>query len=158
MTTLYIMQGIPGCGKSHVAKLIAQATGAFIASADTFHGLYDHEGFHPELLGSAHANSFRNVARGIRLGRTVILDNTNLIVQEVTPYVIMAHEFGYEVKLVRVPCRPSVAFKRQTHGVPKEVHEKMYRRFKSFKRPDFWPVSIHSAAKIVLDLTGAVLA
>lgn len=137
--SLLLMQGIPGGGKSYFAKKLAAPLDALIVTADSYPGLYADGKFHPDLLPHAHGMCLRRVCRAIRAGRSVVLDNTNLVAAEITPYVLVGVEFGYQVELVRVPCAQKVAFGRQSHGVPEDKHKKMFDQFKGFRVPSYWP-------------------
>jgi tRNA uridine 5-carbamoylmethylation protein Kti12 len=136
MPTLYLMQGIPGSGKSFQARILSP--GDQIVSADAYPGLYVDGVFDSRLLGEAHAACFLGTALLMAAKRSVIVDNTNLIVSEVTPYVMMALGFGYDVQIVRVKCSLRKALRRQTHGVPEETMKAMFRRFEGFKVPSYW--------------------
>jgi len=142
MAKLIIMQGIPGSGKSRVARKLAKRLGASIVSADDLPGLYAADGFHPELLGEAHKRCFRLAVEHARAGHSVIVDNTNLTALEMAPYVALGAAFGYTVEIVRVLCPQPVAYARQTHGVPLAVHRGMARRLREFQMPPYWDVTI----------------
>jgi len=150
MAKLIIMQGIAGSGKSRVARKIAQKLartwrgigGPVVVSADAYHGLYDEDGFHRELLGAAHKECFRRAVVAVQASASVIVDNTNLSALEMAPYVALGAAFDYEVEIVRVLCPQPVAYKRQTHGVPLGIHRSMAQQLKRFQAPSFWEVSI----------------
>ena len=142
MAKLIIMQGIPGSGKSRVARKLAKRLGASIVSADDLPGLYAADGFHPELLGEAHKRCFRLAVEHARAGHSVIVDNTNLTALEMAPYIALGAAYGYGVQIVRVRCPQPVAYARQTHGVPLAVHRGMARRLREFQMPPYWDVTI----------------
>jgi tRNA uridine 5-carbamoylmethylation protein Kti12 len=142
---LILMSGIPGSGKSRIARRLAGQSWN-IASADDYPGLYDKEGFHKEYLGAAHKACFRYTLDLLAAGRRrVVVDNTNLSAINVSPYVALGRAFDYEVEIVRVLCPQLVAYRRQTHGVPLDIHRKMAERFKKFTVPAYWDVKVREA-------------
>ena len=122
--TLTIMRALPGAGKTYHATRIAAETGAGIGSADTFPGLYgpaDENGrptYNVALAGSAHGACFRHAVESLQSGQSVIVDNTNLSLDEIAPYILLAQAYQAEPKVLTVACDPEVAHARNTHGVP----------------------------------------
>lgn len=127
MPTLYLMQGLPGSGKSYHAKQIAAESGAVVYSADDFPGLYTYGEpggppvFDRTLLGPAHGACFACVVAALQMGRSVVVDNTNTTALELAPYILAAQAYGAAPVVVRVERDPSVAFDKNTHGIPKRV-------------------------------------
>lgn len=144
---LTIMRGIPGSGKSTEADRILEDQGGSALSADLYPGLYTHDEngdikINPHLLGAAHGECIRGAVASLMQGDSVIIDNTNLTVAECAPYVALGLAYGADVEIVGVGCDPDVAYKRQTHGVPRHVHMGMVERFKAFDPPPHWAFSI----------------
>jgi hypothetical protein len=120
------MSGISGSGKStHAQKFAA----ALILSADEYFIREDQYRFDPQKLREAHADCFRrfvltmhseNCALTKRYS-TVIIDNTNTTVPEISPYVLGALAFEWEPELVTILCRNTddveTANSRNVHGV-----------------------------------------
>jgi predicted kinase len=143
MLTLTIMQGVSGSGKSSIARRLYDETGAGLASADGFPGLYTPQASGPPafnigLLGQAHGACFLDTIEGLRSGRSMIVDNTNTTVEEIAPYVLLAQAFGASVKILRVQTDPAVALARNTHGVPPAAHAGQVARLASFVLPFHW--------------------
>lgn len=127
---IYIMQGLPGSGKSTIAAERARTfpgPDPEIVSADHLPGLYKtglNKSGQPEttidrsLLGKAHATCFRAALAALQEGRTVFVDNTNLTVEEVAPYVMLGQAFGASPVILRARCNVMTALRRNTHGVP----------------------------------------
>lgn len=140
--TVYIMQGVPGSGKSWQAQRAAAVFGASIVSADTYPGLYTMDAgwlrFDPTKIGEAHGACLRSAVEALQAGLSIIVDNTNTTVIEMAPYVALAQAYGAAPVIIRVECDPSVAFARNTHGVPLVVHQKLAAQFASFEPADFW--------------------
>lgn len=134
-----IMRGVPGSGKSTMAKRICedrQWRNAHIVSADHFFmdttdGTYR---FNPEQIGLAHNSCFLRFLDNVQeREEAVIVDNTNTRLWECAPYVLAAQSHGYEVELIHLRANtPDDVVKmseRCIHGVPKQVCLDMYDRF-----------------------------
>ena len=137
----FILRGVPGSGKSFLAKQLAKSRGAVIVSADTYF-----EGrkiaFNPALIGEAHASCFRAFLRTASAKRSdIVVDNTNLTAWEISPYYLGSAALGYDAEILEVDCDPSVAFARQTHGVPAHVHKGMAAAFYNERLPPFWKIT-----------------
>jgi predicted kinase len=139
MLKMFIMQGIPGSGKSRFVRRLAPA---WVCSADSYPGLYTDAGFDSSKLGKAHTFCFKQAMLALQGGASVVIDNTNLNVIEVSPYIALGKAFDCTIEIIRVRCPQLVAYRRQTHGVPLALHRKMAQRFKSFVAPAYWEVRV----------------
>lgn len=144
-TTVTILVGVPGSGKSHHT---ASLTGAVVVSADHYFvelggGTY---AFDPTKLGAAHGQCLRRYTEALQRGEAhVVVDNTNTTSLEMAPYVSLALAYGYAVTIVRVTCDPAVAAARNTHGVPEGAIRAMHARIESMMDagfPPFWGVVV----------------
>lgn len=137
--TLYIMRGLPGSGKSFLAKLIAEAysdNDVAICSADHYFinketGVYE---FNCEKLWQAHQYCQYKFSSAIASKKKcVIIDNTNVTKKEVNYYKHKGEAAGYTV--VTVLPTTSWAWNidelvaRNQHGVPRESIERMMERW-----------------------------
>lgn len=134
MRTVTIMRGLPGSGKSHIARLIAnEHEPATICSADHFFeksGIYK---FDPKMIGKAHAECKDDFEAALqRKDEAVIVDNTNTQKWEYEWYVQRAEKHGYIVSIIRVDTSLSdeELAKRNTHAVPAETIRRMRERMK----------------------------
>jgi hypothetical protein len=66
----------------------------------------------------------------------IAVSNTNIRVWELAPYVRIAEAFGFEVRIMRMVCRPEVAIARGVHGVPVEQVWKMFTEMETL--PAHW--------------------
>tara|TARA_S200002703_G_C3775790_1_gene238879 strand:- start:506 stop:970 length:465 start_codon:yes stop_codon:yes gene_type:complete len=152
MNKMILMRGIPGGGKSTRAREIAATyiaeggSSAAICSTDDFHmedGVYV---FKPKMLGDFHVRNQMRVydlmSSGVEL---VIVDNTNIKRKDMTVYISNAGACKYEVEEIIVGKEflvPSmemephaftgyidICAQRNTHGVPKNVIERMAKSF-----------------------------
>jgi len=134
---IYILQGIPGSGKSYHATSLDST--AVICSADNYPGLYPPGGgFNAALLGQAHGACFRTAVEAVQADRSVIVDNTSLTVVEMAPYVALAQAYNAAPIIIRVQCDPKVALARNKHGVPPAAHAAMAKRLEEFVFPPYW--------------------
>lgn len=118
---LYVLQGVPGSGKSHLANLIATGIpDCVICSTDSFFTVDGVYLFDPGMLATWHKASQRRARIALSHGRTVVVDNTNIRRWECKPYVTFAVERGIPIVFIRVngPWQT-------THGVPPERIEAM---------------------------------
>lgn len=141
---LFIMQGLPGAGKSFYVKgALGMHPGAVVVSADRFPGLYVHDEagrpvIVPHLMRPAHGACFREAVRAVLAGQTVIVDNTNTTLAEVAPYVTLAMAYGHAPVIVRVTADPAVCAARNTHGVPREAMDRLTQHLSQFVAPSHW--------------------
>ena len=95
-----ILSGLSGSGKSTYAS----ALGGVVCSADDF--FVNDDGsyvFNPTKLQDAHAYCFRSFLEALQgTNETVVVDNTNTRVEEISPYVLASHAFGIEPKIITV--------------------------------------------------------
>ena len=101
---LYIMRGIPGCGKSHRAsKLSQRLNGAPIMSADNFFG--EGEEYKKNWsISKAHLGHRDCEAKVLTAMKSktpsIIVDNTNLVLSMFRVYLDYALDHGYAAHLV----------------------------------------------------------
>ncbi|XP_065188457.1 uncharacterized protein LOC135819217 [Sycon ciliatum] len=132
---MYILRGLPGSGKSYLAKQLSSERGQ-IVSADYYFmrdGRYE---FDPSQIGRAHewcqSKAKDHVAKGVS---PIVVDNTNTQLWEMKPYVVMARDGGYEIEI----REPTTSWKwnvqelarRNSHGVPADKIRLMKDRFRT---------------------------
>lgn len=138
------MRGLPGSGKSYLAKQIKNTVVTTeklwpimvqIFSTDDYwirpDGAYD---WNFNLIKEAHKWNLSKVNEQLSLQKMAIVDNTNTTYKEILPYLKIANLHG-NVKVIL--CQPQTAwafdvdecFKRNTHRVPLETIKKMKTRF-----------------------------
>ena len=101
---VYLMRGLPACGKSHTARKLAGDTGAVFETDEYF---YTQVGDDPkrydyseELLPEARRWNFERFAAGIEAGISpIVLDRGNGLNRETQQYVRYAMEHGYDLEL-----------------------------------------------------------
>lgn len=136
-----LLRGISGSGKSSFVRNLQNYENPIICSADHFFMIDGCYVFNPEKLGAAHQACMRKFVLHCTNkdfnDDTIVVDNTNLTVAEIAPYVQVALAFGHEVVIIRLVCMVAEAAKRNTHGVPFKSVEAMARRFENL--PVYWP-------------------
>lgn len=139
MKTVTIMRGISGSGKSTYIKKNFDSS-AVICSADHF--FIDSSGdykFDPSKLGAAHSKCKQKFKDALESGVTaIVVDNTNTMLKEMKLYVELALFFNYKVNIVRLEAPVDVCAKRNAHGVPSEVVQRMSDRMQDI--PVWWNI------------------
>lgn len=138
-----IMQGVPGSGKSTFTRSVEETAKGSVTVCSADHYFTDPVSgeyrFNPAGLGEAHASCMRAFLRACEdasSSSTVIVDNTNITIDQMSPYYLVARAFKASVEIVRVECDPAIAADRNSHGVPKETVLRMARMMQD--PPKFW--------------------
>jgi predicted kinase len=137
---MIIMRGIPGSGKSTMAKKIADQRGALISSADNFFFIDGKYTFRPDRIGDAHRYCQSNLTRDLRLGKDVIVDNTNTQLFDMEWYINLAKHSDIPVYKCEIPfdrTKPEYYAARNIHGVPVEKIQRMMDRWQSIDLPEY---------------------
>jgi NEDD4-binding protein 2 len=138
MHTLIIMRGVSGSGKSTLAeKICAEQSFAVIVSTDDYFMVDGEYRFDPKRLGEFHAaNVKRTEDAMVERCPCVIVDNTNTQAWEMKPYVELAIQHGYSVKIVEPePVTFDELMARQAKradqnkALPAEVVQRMLNRY-----------------------------
>lgn len=127
MKQVYIMRGIPGSGKSTIACRLAGCGSYATHSTDALCMVDGEYQFDAELAPQRHAQNLENFKASLEKGvDVVIVDNTNVKVQQYEPYVTAAQAAGYHVAFVEL-LHPTLdeADERNAHGVPRDVINQM---------------------------------
>lgn len=140
---VFILQGIPGSGKSTLIKNVLNTLGKnlWVVSADQYFtredGTYD---FDPTKLGQAHDSCKRKFLQALQDPSVEILvvDNTNTTISEISIYYYAARARGHKVTVIRVLCDIEVALQRNTHGVPSTAIAKSHYNLTHCEIPSDW--------------------
>ena len=151
---IIILRGIPGSGKT--TWRTQRAPMSPYASADAFfetkldNGDVDYN-FDPTLIGQAHAFCLREYTDYL-MGDAVdakdtdrlVVDNTNINVYEIAPYMALGQAYGHDVEIITFLCEPFQAANRNVHGVPSGVVYRMSLALESetLRFPHHWPHKI----------------
>jgi predicted kinase len=138
MKQLILMRGLPGSGKSTIARILAdsfKAEGAYVQIRSTDDFFVDEDGiyrFNPRLLEDAHSSNIHLVEGDMKNNEDVIIvDNTHVRFKHMEPYALLAQKYGYEIQSVMVGFLNNAQkyFDRCVHSVPLETIERMAREF-----------------------------
>jgi predicted kinase len=142
-----IMRGVPGSGKSTVAKAIRQEAvdmeyHPYIVSADDYFVKDGQYQFDPTKLGDAHRFCMKSFLFAVNDRMSpIIVDNTNINLEDVAPYVAVGEALGYDVEVVQVDTEPTIAAGRNVHGVQMKKVLEMYDRMQRTRLPKRWKVT-----------------
>jgi predicted kinase len=139
----YIMRGIPGSGKDYWIYKNLSALNSFVCSSDSFFvgsdGIYR---FDRNRLPETHNRCLLAFMKAISDTRPmcqaplVLVNITNIRVYEIAPYYRLAEALGYEVEIVYLLASPEVCKQRNTHNVPPDEIDRLFRSIEPI--PSFW--------------------
>lgn len=130
MNTLLLLGGLPGSGKTTLARKIAEiGTDVPIFAADDYFIQSGEYRFDPTKLTEAHADCQARTEDAMKKAYSlVIVHNTFCDLWETTAYRILADKYGYRVHFVTLgDARQSVDTlgQRNEHGVPSAAIRRM---------------------------------
>jgi predicted kinase len=142
---LIVMRGIPGAGKSTMAKSLV-GEGVIHSTDDLITATGDYRGFFARLIESGdfkdlsrmHSKNLSNAIKSMKDGISpVVIDNTNIKANEAKAYVVAALEMGLDdnnIQIHDVGTRGLSAeqlAESNTHGVPLDKIKMMMESHKS---------------------------
>lgn len=144
MKRIILMRGIPGSGKSWIAKAMSNDL-TEICSTDDF-WYYTSGGtryaFDPKRLAEAHEWNRNNAEVFLQdfTNVTVIIDNTNINPRDMEPYFDLAVKYNAEVSIVQVDtpldvCLSRNALRTPDRRVPVQAICRMFARLKDNPMP-----------------------
>lgn len=129
---LIILRGLPGSGKSNIAKKLVG--NGVIHSTDNYlvkNGKYE---FDRDNIARYHYLNLMDSIRSMKKGISpVIIDNTNIIAFHCTNYVEQGKMYGYEIEIIE--ANTPWAFdieelvKRNSHNVSRETIIDMFLKY-----------------------------
>jgi predicted kinase len=153
-TSMIIMRGLPGAGKTYTALTISNYADDHcevvrVSADDYFYGEDGVYRFDLSKLPQAHGECFRKAvswATNPRLptrSRLILVDNTNISAWEVAPYMALAQAYAIPAYILTVDCGQAECMKRNSERspdrkVPEVVLANMAMRFFEEKLPPWW--------------------
>jgi predicted kinase len=128
MPKLTIVRGLPGSGKSTIAKKLGVAH----FEADMFFMMDGKYEWSPASMSTAHRWCQDSVRNCMTFAMDVVVSNTFTQKWEMKHYLDLAEQFGYEVEVIRCTAQYG-----NTHNVPEETLQKMAERFEDVEREIF---------------------
>lgn len=135
MKTLYIVRGLPGAGKSSLAKVLAPENNFAADDFFTINGKYN---WTPSGVADAHASCQAKTEDAMKRGVIrIAVANTFTTNAEMSVYFEFAKKYDYIVQVVHAEGAVKFAGSVWTrftniHSVPETIIEKMYQRWQSF--------------------------
>ncbi|XP_020847025.1 NEDD4-binding protein 2 isoform X2 [Phascolarctos cinereus] len=136
--TLVLLRGLPGSGKSFLArKLLEENPNGIILSSDDYFSKNGQYQFDGNLLGEAHEWNRKRAKEALeKKVSPVIIDNTNLQAWEMKPYIILSQKYKYKIHF-REPdtwwkFKPKELARRNIHGVTKEKIARMLEHYERY--------------------------
>jgi hypothetical protein len=137
---VYVLQAIPGAGKSTLAEELA-GEGGLVLSTDDYFMVDGEYKFDIKEIGAAHAATLMAYIEALSENISpVVVANTNSELFEIAPYYAVAEAFGYTPTILTIIADPVKHGMRNVHGVPLDTLELMARNIENFKRvmPPWW--------------------
>jgi tRNA uridine 5-carbamoylmethylation protein Kti12 len=125
MSTLIIIRGLPGSGKTTFAKKLANTLNASHFEADMY--FTDDKGnynFDSAKIKDAHEWCFKSVQDALESNKVVIVSNTFTQKWEYAKYLTYCAAFNHEYHIVTM-----LNFFDNIHNVPQKTYDSMKKRF-----------------------------
>ena len=122
MPKLTLIRGLPGSGKSTMARKIAVETGVLHVEADMWVD-YSRR-YEPDAVKRAHAICQSQARRSLVFGGSVVVSNTFTQLWELQPYLDMARHYGAQVEIIT-----TTGDYGSIHNVPEEAIAAMKARW-----------------------------
>lgn len=138
-TFIVILRGLPGSGKSHLARYISAKYDAVICSADDYFTINNKYTYDRTKLNRAHDYWRKKMYEMLSQGRSVIIDNTNACISHYND--IYDTDMYDNILLYEIHCPDmdtAIKFaKRNRHNVPLSDIINMYQRWETDDRALF---------------------
>ena len=123
-TDLVLIRGLPGAGKTTLAKKIAERLSYKHFEADQYFETDEGYKFNPTFLPDAHAWCFKMAKEALQAGHKVVIANTFTTHWEMEPYYRYAMKNGHSFGTVSLRTQYE-----SIHNIPPETFQKMQDRW-----------------------------
>lgn len=127
MANLYLIRGIPGSGKTTFGNS-SQFHGAVHFEADQYFVSNGSYFYYPRGVKEAHGWCQKMTKCAMSGNVDVVVSNTFVHLWELEPYIKMAKQFGYTVKVYRMTGSYG-----SIHNVPENIMDKMKNEFEDYR-------------------------
>ena len=150
-STVVIMRGLPGSGKSHIAnnclEMKKNHSQTVVISADDFFTQEGQYNFLPALAYKAHQHCIQQLLDALMSRKKlIVIDNTNSRLWEYRLYLYLSEVLGYRCHILEIPCpTASVAERfcsRNLHSVKSQAVMNIFKRWEKDKRAMLVPPRI----------------
>lgn len=125
---LFIIRGLPGSGKSTMAKNIMKyVEKCEHYEADMFFEKDGKYNYDRTKIGEAHAWCQNETKKALLNGKNVIVSNTFTTLKEMEPYISFCKKHSIRFEVYRMTKNFG-----NIHNVPEDVIEKMNKRFEDY--------------------------
>lgn len=158
---LVALMGLPGSGKSHFGRLVAERLGAFVVASDELRRrLFVAPSYMPGETRMVFAVAHAMVREVLTADRAVVFDATNLRERDRRPLYALADETAARLVLVRVTAPEPEIYRRlaerRAGGDPRdasEADERVYRLMRErYEEPSRPYVVVDSATDLAAAL------
>ena len=132
--TMVLVRGLPGSGKSHLARALWSLTDAEmgVCSADDYFMVDGEYKFDPSKLAEAHLQCQSNCFARYSIDDIAFVANTFTMRWEMSQYLVFVETFGLNLLILNLfdaGLSDKELAARNTHGVPAEAIARMRERF-----------------------------
>ena len=122
MSKLTLIRGLPGSGKSTMARQISADTGALHVEADMWVDYSQRR--NPDKVSMAHDICKARARNTLAFGGSVVVSNTFTQRLEMQPYLDMARHYGAQIEVIT-----ATGDYGSVHSVPDDVIQAMRERW-----------------------------
>lgn len=136
--TALIVSGVPGSGKSHLLKAIADEVDLGRVAFDDFRMKGERYEYHPGDSQWIQPRALKAFERAMIDHGVAAVEATFTSADKIEPFVRRARQMGFKPIVVTVKMDPAKAHKRNTHGVGESAVKAMAKALEARRLPRVW--------------------